>query len=57
MTKQPNLSRRDLLAGASALGAAGMFAGAPALAKAPIVGTQAPYWYRFKLGGQFPLSG
>ncbi|MDF3060226.1 MAG: beta-lactamase [Microvirga sp.] len=50
MTKQPNLSRRDLLAGASALGAASMFAGAPALAKAPIVGTQAPYWYRFKLG-------
>jgi hypothetical protein len=24
--------------------------GAPALAKAPMLGTQAPYFYRFKLG-------
>jgi glyoxylase-like metal-dependent hydrolase (beta-lactamase superfamily II) len=47
------LSRRALLAGASTLAAAG-FAGhrviGPAAAKAPMLGTQAPYWYRFKHG-------
>lgn len=47
--QQPTLSRRHLLAGASALSAAAL---APGLvyAKAPLVGTQAPYFYRFKLG-------
>ncbi|MGE0752941.1 MAG: MBL fold metallo-hydrolase [Variibacter sp.] len=47
-----SLSRRQLLAGGSALGAAaltGVFAG-PAQAKGPMLGTQAPYFYRFKLG-------
>src|SRR5918996_1102235 len=47
------LSRRALLAGATTLAAAG-FAGprmiGPAEAKAPMLGTQAPYWYRFKHG-------
>src|SRR6476620_11626338 len=42
-------SRRRLLQGGSAMMAAGL-AGAPAFAKAPIIGTQAPYFYRFKLG-------
>jgi glyoxylase-like metal-dependent hydrolase (beta-lactamase superfamily II) len=48
-----NLSRRALLAGATTLAAAG-FAGhrmiGPAEAKAPMLNTQAPYWYRFKHG-------
>jgi glyoxylase-like metal-dependent hydrolase (beta-lactamase superfamily II) len=44
-----NLSRRELLAGASAFAAVG-FAGPMAAAKAPMLGNQAPYWYRFKLG-------
>jgi glyoxylase-like metal-dependent hydrolase (beta-lactamase superfamily II) len=43
------LSRRTLLQGGTALAAAGL-AGAPALAKAPMLGTQAPYFYRFKIG-------
>ena len=43
------LSRRRLLQGGTALAAAGL-AGAPALAKAPMLGTQAPYFYRFKFG-------
>ena len=47
------LSRRHMLAGSAALaaglGSAGL-AGAPALAKGPVLGTQAPYFYRFKLG-------
>jgi glyoxylase-like metal-dependent hydrolase (beta-lactamase superfamily II) len=51
---QPKLSRRALLGGAAAAGAAGLLTGAlphAALAKAPMANTQAPYWYRFKLGG------
>ena len=41
------LSRRRLLqAGAATLGLSAL----PALAKAPMLGTQAPYFYRFKLG-------
>ena len=44
-----SLSRRRLLQGRSALMAAGI-AGAPAYAKGPMLGTQAPYFYRFKLG-------
>jgi glyoxylase-like metal-dependent hydrolase (beta-lactamase superfamily II) len=50
-----SLSRRRLLATAStatavagALGAAGGWG--PALARAPMLGTQAPYFYRFRLG-------
>jgi glyoxylase-like metal-dependent hydrolase (beta-lactamase superfamily II) len=47
------LSRRRMLTGSAAL-AAGLtgagFAGAPAFAKGPMLGTQAPYFYRFKLG-------
>jgi len=51
-TKQQTFSRRHLLAGASALSAAGLAAGTPgvALAKAPFANNQAPYFYRFKLG-------
>src|SRR4051795_13665574 len=47
------LSRRALLVGASAAGAFGAFGAAslnPALARAPMLNTQAPYFYRFKLG-------
>ncbi|MGB3271659.1 MAG: MBL fold metallo-hydrolase [Xanthobacteraceae bacterium] len=45
------VSRRRLLTGATALGVAGI-AGLPTvtLAKAPLAKTQAPYWYRSKLG-------
>ena len=48
MLKDVTLSRRLLLQG----GAASMagLATAPALAKGPMLGTQAPYFYRFKLG-------
>jgi glyoxylase-like metal-dependent hydrolase (beta-lactamase superfamily II) len=49
MTKDTMLSRRHLLQGGSAMMAAGL-AGTPAFAKAPLLGTQAPYFYRFKLG-------
>ena len=51
-TDQFALSRRQLLAGGSALATAGL-AGttfSPALAKGPMIKTQAPYFYRFKLG-------
>ena len=48
-TEQFSLSRRKLLAGGSALAATGL-AGAPSLAKAPMLNTQAPTFYRFKLG-------
>ena len=41
-------SRRRLLAGAAAAGLAGIVT--PAVAKAPMANTQAPYFYRFKLG-------
>ena len=45
------LSRRHLLKGASAVGALGAFGSLnPALAKAPMLGTQAPAFYRFKIG-------
>ena len=47
MLKDVTLSRRRLLQGGAAM--AGL-ATAPALAKAPMLGTQAPYFYRFKLG-------
>jgi secreted PhoX family phosphatase len=47
---QVSLSRRRLLAGASAA-AAGILGGAPlALAKASLQNTQAPAFYRFKVG-------
>ena len=48
-----SLSRRSMLVGASAAGALGALGAGkwqPALARAPMLGTQAPYFYRFKLG-------
>jgi glyoxylase-like metal-dependent hydrolase (beta-lactamase superfamily II) len=48
-----SLSRRSMLVGASAAGALGVLGAGgwrPALARAPMLGTQAPYFYRFKLG-------
>jgi len=42
------LSRRHLLQGGAAVAAAGL--SVPAFAKAPMLGTQAPYFYRFKFG-------
>jgi glyoxylase-like metal-dependent hydrolase (beta-lactamase superfamily II) len=46
-----SLSRRRLLQAGSATLAAGLSGTAfPAFAKAPMLGTQAPYFYRFKLG-------
>ncbi|MBN8955174.1 MAG: MBL fold metallo-hydrolase [Rhizobiales bacterium] len=48
-----SLSRRQVLAGGSVLGAAaltGAFTPEAAHAKGPMLGTQAPYFYRFKLG-------
>jgi glyoxylase-like metal-dependent hydrolase (beta-lactamase superfamily II) len=45
-----HLSRRHLLAGASATAAAGVLGVTPARAKAPMLGTQAPSFYRFKHG-------
>src|ERR1700704_6869609 len=52
MLDQISLSRRQLLAGAPVAAAAGMVGGAAtsALAKAPMLNTQAPPFYRFKLG-------
>jgi hypothetical protein len=45
------LSRRHLLAGASATAAASLVGGAgPAAAKAPLLKTQAPAFYRFNVG-------
>ncbi len=52
MTMQTDLSRRTLLLGAG-VSVAGMSAGlplVPALAKAPLAATQAPAFYRFKIG-------
>ena len=49
MTQHTMLSRRHILQGGTAAFAAG-FAGAPAFAKGPMLGTQAPYFYRFKFG-------
>jgi glyoxylase-like metal-dependent hydrolase (beta-lactamase superfamily II) len=48
-----SLSRRSMLVGATAAGALGALGAGkwhPALARAPMLGTQAPYFYRFKLG-------
>jgi glyoxylase-like metal-dependent hydrolase (beta-lactamase superfamily II) len=64
---QVPFSRRSLLTGASATAAVGLIGlpGQAALAKAPPTNTQAPYFYRFKLGtaeativsdGQLPLG-
>src|SRR5262245_66696067 len=44
-----SLSRRQLLAAASATTASGLF-GTPAPAKAPMLNTPAPAFYRFKIG-------
>lgn len=45
------LPRRGLLTGVAALaGTAALGRGRPALAKAPMISAQAPYFYRFKLG-------
>ena len=44
-----NVSRRSLLALGAGLGAS-TFLGGSALAKAPKLGTQSPYWHRFVLG-------
>src|SRR4029453_12668907 len=44
-----NVSRRSLLALGAGLGAS-TFLGGSALAKAPKLGTQTPYWHRFLLG-------
>src|SRR5476649_74977 len=44
-----NVSRRSLLALGAGLGALTMLGGS-ALAKAPKLGTQSPYWHRFNLG-------
>jgi glyoxylase-like metal-dependent hydrolase (beta-lactamase superfamily II) len=53
-TLQPSpFSRRQLLAGMSAIAASGLAGGfpVPVLAKAPMLNTQAPAFYRFKIGG------
>jgi glyoxylase-like metal-dependent hydrolase (beta-lactamase superfamily II) len=44
------LTRRTLLAGAAAGAAAPLAASAPGRAAAPLAGTQAPGWYRYKVG-------
>src|SRR5712671_4891764 len=44
-----NVSRRSLLALGAGLGASTMLGGS-ALARAPKIGTQTPYWHRFNLG-------
>src|SRR5204863_1668132 len=44
-----NVSRRSLLALGAGLGASTMLDGS-ALARAPKIGTQTPYWHRFNLG-------
>src|ERR1700675_3190093 len=45
----PNVSRRSLLALGAGLGATALLGGS-ALARAPKLGTQSPYWHRFVLG-------
>jgi hypothetical protein len=45
-----SVSRRELLAGASAAGALAISSVDRAFGKAPMLNTQAPYFYRFKLG-------
>ena len=44
-----NVSRRSLLALGAGLSASTMLGGS-ALARAPKLGTQTPYWHRFNLG-------
>ena len=44
-----DVSRRSLLALGAGLGASTVLGGS-ALARAPKVGTQTPYWHRFNLG-------
>ena len=48
--RDTSLSRRRLLAGASATTALGLLGAMPARAKAPMLNTPAPAFYRFKLG-------
>ena len=45
-----SFSRRQLLAGAAATAGLAASAVAPAAAKAPLTNTQAPSFYRFKIG-------
>src|SRR5713226_2176999 len=45
-----HVSRRSLLALGAGLGATALLGGS-ALARAPKLGTQTPYWHRFVLGG------
>jgi len=45
-----HVSRRSLLALGAGLGATTLLGGS-ALARAPKLGTQSPYWHRFNLGG------
>src|SRR5258708_12496475 len=45
-----NLSRRELLVGTSAAAAASFLGVSPGLAKAPLLNSQAPAFYRFKVG-------
>lgn len=45
------LSRRQLCAGVSAAAATLVGSGVPGLAKAPLLNTQAPAYYRFRVGG------
>lgn len=50
MAKGFSLSRRGFMAGSAASGAVLGAGFGPAVAKAPMIGTPAPYFYRFKLG-------
>jgi hypothetical protein len=50
-----NVSRRSLLALGAGLGAS-TFLGGSALAKAPKLGTQTPYWHRFIVAPQIGVS-
>src|SRR6476661_10193909 len=45
-----SVSRRDLIAGASAAGALAISSFDRAFGKAPLLNAPAPYFYRFKLG-------
>ncbi len=45
-----SFDRRQLLSGAATLAAGGLIGGSAAIAKAPMLGTLAPAFYRFKLG-------
>ncbi|GAC1335333.1 MAG: MBL fold metallo-hydrolase [Beijerinckiaceae bacterium] len=52
MRVESTLTRRNILLGATTLATAGTLGlnASPSLAKAPMIGTPAPYFYRFKLG-------